>query len=100
MAILNILRNLLQQIINDIDTGNSNISETEQHELLDLIERIMSEDVSKLEAAHNLGVSRATFDNYVKDGKLPKGRKRFGFKELSWRKFDLNKFKNVGNNKQ
>lgn len=29
-----------------------------------------------------LKVSRATFDNYVRAGKIPKGRKQIGFKEL------------------
>ena len=33
--------------------------------------------------------SRATFDNYVKNGWIPKGYKQDGFKELSWMKSDL-----------
>lgn len=32
---------------------------------------------------------RATFDNYVKNGWIPKGYKQDGFKELSWMKSDL-----------
>ena len=36
-----------------------------------------------------LKVSRATFDNYVRAGKIPKGRKQIGFKELYWYKKDL-----------
>lgn len=39
-----------------------------------------------------LGVSRATFDNYVRDGFIPKGIKQEGFKELSWNKADLDIF--------
>lgn len=39
-----------------------------------------------------LGVSRATFDNYVRDGFIPKGIKQEGFKELSWQKSDLDIF--------
>lgn len=34
-------------------------------------------------------MSRASFDNYVRSGKLPQGRKQAGFKELSWTKKDL-----------
>lgn len=30
--------------------------------------------MSKTQAADYLGVSRATFDNYVRDGFIPKGR--------------------------
>ena len=39
-----------------------------------------------------LDVSRSTFDKLVKDGKLPKGQKKMGFKELSWTKEQLNQY--------
>lgn len=39
-------------------------------------------------------MSRATFDNLVRDGKLPKGKKVPGFKELMWYKRDLRKYLN------
>lgn len=89
---LKIIRNLLQQIINDIDSGNSNISESEQLETIQFIQKIYSKELSKLEAADYIGVSRATFDNYINKGWIPKGKKRMGFKELSWSIYDLNKF--------
>ena len=89
---LKIIRNLLQQIINDIDSGNSNISESEQLETIQFIQKIYSKELSKLEAADYIGVSRATFDNYISKGWIPKGKKRMGFKELSWSIYDLNKF--------
>lgn len=47
---------------------------------------------SKVQACDYLGVSRATFDNYVRDGFIPKGIKQEGFKELSWQKSDLDIF--------
>ena len=31
-------------------------------------------------------------DNYVREGKLPKGKHEIGFKELSWSKKDLDEF--------
>lgn len=43
-------------------------------------------------ACDYIGKSRATFDNYVKLGLIPKGIKEDGFKELSWRKSDLDIF--------
>ena len=76
---LKIIRNLLQQIINDIDSGNSNISESEQLETIQFIQKIYSKELSKLEAADYIGVSRATFDNYINKGWIPKGKKRMGF---------------------
>ena len=39
-------------------------------------------------------MSRATFDKYVSKGKIPKGRKQQGFKELFYFKKDLDKIKN------
>lgn len=35
--------------------------------------------MSKIQACDYIGVSRATFDNYVKDGFIPKGIKQEGF---------------------
>lgn len=91
---LRLIRNLLEQIVNDIDSGNSNISQDDQQEILSLIQKFTSKELSKLEAADYIGVSRATFDNYIKNGQIPQGRKRKGFKELSWNKSDLDKFLN------
>ncbi len=89
---IKIIKNLLKQIISDIDCNNSDISEKEQLEIIDLIQKINRQDLSKTESANYIGVSRATFDNYIKKGILPEGKKRQGFKELSWNKHDLNKF--------
>ena len=57
-----------------------------------MLYKLTSNELSKIEAAEYIGVSRATFDNYINKGLIPKGRKRQGFKELSWNKSDLNKF--------
>ena len=89
---LQIIRSLLQQIINDIDSNNSNISERQQFEVIKFIQKINTKELSKLEAADYIGVSRATFDNYIKKRLIPKGQKRVGFKELSWNKCDLDEF--------
>ena len=48
--------------------------------------------MSKYQAYQYLNVSRATFDNYVREGRLPRGKKEAGFKELSWKKQDLDDF--------
>ena len=48
--------------------------------------------MSKSTAADYVGVCRATFDNYIRDGLIPKGEKVDGFKELRWYKNDLDFF--------
>ena len=50
--------------------------------------------MSKIQSCEYLGVSRATFDNLVRSGFIPKGRKQEGFKELSWSKIDLDLYLN------
>ena len=90
---IKILRNLLQQLIDDMDAGNSNVpNEEDLNEIINIIQRSNSKQLSKIEAANYIGVCRATFDNYIKNGLIPKGTKRQGFKELSWNKTDLDKF--------
>ncbi len=91
---LTVIRNLLQKIINDIDTGNSNISEKEALKIIDTIKLFTDKTnaLSKYQACKYLNVSRATFDNYVRKGLLPRGKHQAGFKELSWTKKDLDTF--------
>lgn len=90
---IEVLRNLFQQLINDIDSGNSNISEEDQQKIIDFIQEITSPELSKVESANYIGVCRATFDNYISKGWIPKGHKRQGFNELRWYKSDLDKWK-------
>lgn len=94
---MNILKNELQRIIDNIDTGNSNIpNEEELEEILDLINKATNTQnkLSKYQAMKYLNVSRATFDRLVADGKIPKGKKEQGFKELFWVKSDLDYYLN------
>lgn len=98
---IQIIKSLLNQIIENIDSGNSNISEEEELEIINILKSYTdkTERMSKYNACLYLNCSRATFDNYVKDGKLPKGKHDIGFKELSWSKKDLDKFINDNKNK-
>lgn len=91
---LGIIRNLLMKIVADIDAGNSNITEEEAAKLIDTLKELTDKEkrLSKYAACKYLNVSRATFDNYVREGKLPKGKHEIGFKELNWFKKDLDEF--------
>lgn len=74
---LSIIRELLLKIVDNIDSGNSNITEDEGIEVIKHLRELTDKKqrLSKYQAYHYLNVSRATFDNYVREGKLPKGKK-------------------------
>lgn len=82
------------KIIQDIDSGNSNISEEESLNIIKIIKSFTDKTkrLSKYQACQHLNVSRATFDNLVREGKLPRGQKVTGFKELFWIEKDLDDF--------
>lgn len=91
---LKVIRELLLKIVDNIDSGNSNISEDEAIQTIKYLRNFTDREqiLSKYQACEYLNVSRATFDNYVKDGLLPKGQKQAGFKELHWTKKSLDNF--------
>lgn len=93
---LKLIRNQLTRIIQDIDAGNSNLSESECLELMKHLNTLTDWNtrISKYEAMRILGVSRATFDNYVRAGKIPEGQRQIGFKEKLWIRQEIEQFKN------
>lgn len=91
---LKVIKNLLLKIVDNIDSGNSNITESEAIELAKVIQSYTdkTQRLSKYQACRHLNVSRATFDNYVREGLLPRGKREAGFKELFWLEKDLDEF--------
>lgn len=92
---LKIIRTILQKFIDDIDADNSNLSYEQQCNIIRILSNVdigQENEMSKTQAADYIGVCRATFDNYVRDGFIPKGRKIESFKELRWYKSDLDVF--------
>ena len=98
--LLNVIKEELLKIVDNINTGNSNISEEEGASIISTLKAFTEKDIpmSKYQAFNYLHISRATFDNLVREGKIPQGKKQQGFNELQWFKKDLdiyreNKFK-------
>ena len=90
---LQTIKKLLLGIVDDIDAGNSDIDEKEALQIAKTLKSMVRKDIpmSKYQAYTYLNISRATFDNLVREGKIPRGKKIPGFKELVWHKKDLNK---------
>ena len=88
---IDIIKSLLQNCIDRIDSGNSNLSADEEIEIIQLLKKYTDKDrkFSKYQACKYLNMSRATFDKYIREGKKPKGKKEAGFKEIFWDESEL-----------
>lgn len=77
---------LLRELADNLDSGNTNLTEDEAVAIMNTITHVA---LSKEEACRFLNLSRSRFDDLVREGRLPRGRKRVGFKELFWYKDEL-----------
>lgn len=84
--LLKILVRELRNAANNIENGTCVIDMEAAEDIINILAHI---PLSKEQACEFLNVSRATFDNYIGLGKLPKGRKEKGKKELIWYKDEL-----------
>lgn len=79
---INLIKEYLLKLVDNIDAGNSNLTEDETIKLISVLKELTDRErrLSKYESCRYLNVSRATFDNYVRAGKLPRGEHIAGFK--------------------
>ena len=77
---LKVIRDLLIKIVDSIDAGNSNISEKEAFEIIDIIKRYTdtTQYYNRTQAAKYLNCSVQSFDLYRKEGKISEGIKQAG----------------------
>lgn len=89
-----IIAKILKELAELLESGNSELSQTELLEVFNTLDQLVNKErpLSKEAASKYLNVSRSQFDNYVKDHKIPQGKKVLGFKELSWTKNQLDLF--------
>ena len=95
-SLIQLLRSELVAIIKRIDNGDCDISDVDDmNEVITVLRKTTHRDkpLSKYAACGYLHISRATFDNYVQQGLIPKGVHEQGFKELSWYKKDLDLYR-------
>lgn len=90
MSLKERITKLLRETADKIDAGNSELSESEA---MDIMRVLCHEGISKAQACTYLNLRRAQFDNLVRAGKLPKGRKVTGYTELRWYKDELDEYK-------
>ena len=86
LPLINRLTKLLRKTADNLDAGNSHLSETEAMYIMGIL---CHEEMSKAQVCEYLNISRSKFDDLVREKVLPKGMKRVGFKELVWYKDEL-----------
>lgn len=86
---LKVISQSLRQLADDVDAGKFECNKEQMTQVVTQLAEFNTEFLSKAQACDYLNISRSTFDKLVKEGKLPKGKKRLGFKELSWKKEEL-----------
>ena len=80
---------LLRRTADKIESGSCELNEEQAIEIMKLIAH---QAMSKEQAAIHLNMSTSKFDSLVKLNKLPKGRKRVGFKEKVWYQDELDEY--------
>ena len=90
---LKIIKELLIRIIDSIDAGNSNITEKEAFEIIDIIKHYTdtTQYYNRTQAAKYLNCSIQSFDLYRKEGKIPEGVKQVGGVK-QWTKQQLDEY--------
>ena len=87
------MRNLLKVLVKELRAAADRLEEgtcvIDMGAAQDIINILAHVPLSKEQACEFLNVSRATFDNHVRLGNIPKGRKEVGKKELVWYKDEL-----------
>ena len=88
-ALKKLVVKVLKETADKIDSGNCELSESEA---MDIMSVLSHQVLSKEDACIYLNIHRSKFDTLIREGKLPKGRKRRGFKELVYYKDELDLF--------
>ena len=86
-----VLIHLLENALDDLNAGNSNLNEEEGLNVIESLREIMYpkpklEVYNITQACTKLNLSQPTFRKYVKEGKIPEGQKIGGFREKVWDK--------------
>ena len=88
-ALKRMIAKLLREAADKIDAGTCELSEQEALEIMGAVaHRVLSKD----QACQFLNLQRSRFDDLVRAGRIPRGRKRKGFKELIWYEDELRQY--------
>lgn len=80
---------LLRKTADKIEKGTCELNE---EQAIEIMKMIAHQPLSKEQSAIYLNMSASKFDALIKMNKLPKGRKRMGFKEKVWYQDELDEY--------
>lgn len=85
-SVIKYVTDFMRNTANNIDAGNSHITE---EQAIDIIKLLGDETMSKDQVMQYLNIDNNQFYKLQKEGKIPKGRKIKGFKELHYYKSEI-----------
>ncbi len=80
---------IAQQLRIAADKIESNSCGLTESEILQLVQSVMHQELTKTESAQFLNISTRTFDRYIEKGVIPPGHKKNGSTQLLWYKDEL-----------
>lgn len=87
---MNVSKELVIKYLTEaIDKFKADSSEFDEEQMIKFAQAIAHIPMSKEQACNYLNISRSKFDDLVRARKIPKGRKRTGWKELAWYRDEL-----------
>lgn len=89
ISLMKQLAKIFRDTADNLDAGNT---ELDEDQAINIAMMLTHKPLSKDQACTFLNISRSKFDSLVNQNKLPKGRKRRGFKELVWFQDELNNY--------
>lgn len=69
----------------------ANTSEIDEEQAIKIMKLVAHQPMSKEQAAIHLNMSTSKFDTLIREGWLPKGRKKLGWKEKVWYEDEIDK---------
>lgn len=85
-SLIKLITKLLRDTADKIDAGSSELTEEESMDILSILSHKV---LSKEQACDFVGLKPSQFNLLMAANKLPKGKKRKGFKELVWYEDEL-----------
>ena len=89
-----LLIQLLRKIADDLDTGNSNLTDTDANEALCYVNKMLHKKdmlYTRIEAARYLGISETKFNYIRKNNLISNGKKKAG-DVRKWSKEELDEY--------